>query len=494
MGIVIRQSLKSSAVTLTGALLGAGFTFLASRTLPAAEWGISRNLINQGMLAQNVLLLGSISLVFAYVPRYHGQPEKRRALLTLSFLLPLLGLVIFAIPYFLFEEPIIQKFQARDRPYLRMFFGWMPLLSVLSSYMALMEYFLSSQMKVAKATLMREVVLRVMNLLLLLAYYLGWISFPSFVIGTVLVFGVPLVLLLILCLREPLFRFSLKWWHALTQAELRDAIHYAWYHMLTQLTFGLMILLDPLLLMPLSANGSNDVAVYNNAILFISFMLVPYRAMTNAVFPKLNEAMINGHKDVLQRLFQRASVNMLAVSLYMSVAILCVMPPAVSYLPAVYQRSIPVVLILLVGRVADYLTGLNAEVISITPQYRFNFRTALLLIISVVILDRLFIPRYGLFGAAWVSSGTIVLFNTIKSWYLYKHTGLNPITPKSILMLLGATAIAAGVWVIPRLVPPFADIIARGALVTGAFTALVLLVRPSEDVNALLGKLRLRSH
>jgi hypothetical protein len=61
--------------------------------------GISTNLINQGAVLQSLLLVGSVSVVFAYLQRYKDAEEKRSAILTISFLLPALATTIFYLPY-----------------------------------------------------------------------------------------------------------------------------------------------------------------------------------------------------------------------------------------------------------------------------------------------------------------------------------------------------------------------------------------------------------
>ena len=102
MGIVFRQSIKTSIVTFTGALLGAITMYLGMRLIPEQEWGFRNNLNNQAVVAGQVFLLGLHNTLSVYIHKYNYQDARRPALITISFLMPFLAIAAVSVLFFLF--------------------------------------------------------------------------------------------------------------------------------------------------------------------------------------------------------------------------------------------------------------------------------------------------------------------------------------------------------------------------------------------------------
>ena len=489
MGIVFRQSIKGSIVIFGGILLGAVFTYVSSRVLPKGELGGVRNLLSQGAVVQLILLAGAANLVNPYLLRYADDDPRRPVLITITLALPLIIAVATSIPYFLLKDLVVSRYQYKDRAFVSSYYAWLPLLSLLLAYLTLLEYYLTAQLKVAAAVFMREVVLRAFFLGLIALYALHLLSLHWFIIGTVLIHVVPVSLLLLLSLRTKGFRIAAQW-NIFTRKEYREIAHYAWFHLLTGATLNLIGYVDALMLGPLSKAGLDDVAVYVNAQFLISIMYAPYRAMGSAAFPKLAEAFLAKAGAELHDLFNRSGLNMLIVAVAMWLIVVCNLHNAVAILPRGYGAIAPIVLILSIGRMVEMGTGLNTELISVTQYYKFNFRLALFLLLAVIVCDRIFIPRYGIFGVAWVSSLTAVAANLVKTAFLYRKTGLHPFSRHSLGILLAGVAAFGSNWIVPRLSNPIGDAVLRSLVLISVYTAMLIVLRPSPDLSKYLRQMR----
>ncbi len=488
MGIVFRQAIKTTLVTFTGAVLGAVINYVYTLVFPQNLVGVSRNLLNQGAVLYLFLLMGGVPLVHAYAQRFAEKDKRRPVLISYTLLVPLLTTALFCIPYFLAQPYLVSRYKGFDRQYIEEFYIWLPVLGLLMSYMMLLEYYLVSRMKVALGVSMREVVLRLLNVLLIALFYAGLLDFHQFVIGTVLVHLIPVVALYLLSRRIPGFRFSFDW-RAFSKKEIYQVVHYAWYHLLLTVILNLNGMLDVILIGMLSPNGLTDVAVYNLALLLISILGIPYRAMSGAAFPRLNEAFIANDPE-LGSLFTRTAVNMQLVTLAMWLLIASNLHNAVAILPKGYEGIAPAFLVLSLGRLFDLATGLNTELISITDHYKFTFRLSALLLISIFVLDRIFIPEHGLMGAAWVATGTLAAFNVAKLLFLYRKMKLLPFNKGSLSLLLCGLLVFALNYALPALKQPILDTLYRSAVLMLAFAGLLWLLRPSPDLSAYLAQVR----
>jgi O-antigen/teichoic acid export membrane protein len=488
MGIVFRQTIKTTGVIFTGAVLGAAITLIQAKVFPQNQLGASRNLLNQGAVLYLFLLMGTLSVVHTFAQRYDENDPRRPVLITFSMMVPIAATLLFCIPYFLLEEFIVAQYNEFDQPYIREFFPWLPVLGVLWSFMAMLEYYLISRMKVAVANLNREIILRLANIALIALFYARLIDFHLFVVGTVLVHVIPVAILFYLSTRTKGFHISFDW-QIFSREDIRSIIHYAWYHMLLTVSLNLTGMLDILLLGMLSPNGLSDVAIYNIALFLISLLTIPYRAMTGAAFPRLNASFVNNDGN-LESLFTRSAINIQLVSVGMWLIIACNLHNAVAVFRNEYAAFAPCFLILSIGRMVDMFTGLNTELISITNYYKFTSRLSAVLMFSILLFGWIFIPKFGLFGAAWVSTGTLVAFNLIKMGFLYQKMRLSPFTKQTGIIILCGAATYAVIKFLPALGNAIADAFVRSTCILAVYGLLMLLLRPSPDLSAFLAQVR----
>ena len=102
--------------------------------------------------------------------------------------------------------------------------------------------------------------------------------------------------------------------------------------------------------------------------------------------------------------------------------------------------------------------------------------------------DFYFIPRYGITGAAIASAGTIFLYNSAKSWFIWSVYRIQPFSIQTLFV----TGIGILVIVISRFLPPLQnvllDIFMRSTIMTIIYGALVFASGASEDLNGIARK------
>ncbi|EMR03200.1 hypothetical protein ADICEAN_01678 [Cesiribacter andamanensis AMV16] len=149
------------------------------------------------------------------------------------------------------------------------------------------------------------------------------------------------------------------------------------------------------------------------------------------------------------------------------------------------------VVIIGLGKLIDGAAGVNGELLSMSAHYRVNLYLILLMAVMNVVLNWLFIPLWGIEGAALASCLSLLLFNLLKWAYIRVRLALDPFSSKSlILLLLTGLAFAAG-WFMPQLSHLLLDILLRSLLITAIFAAGVLAFRVSEEASELYRKLLL---
>ncbi len=489
MGIVFRQSVKSSIAIFTGALLGALTIYLSTLFIPKQEFGFRNNLTAQAVVGGQILLFGLHNMLSVYIHKYADDDKRRPALVTISMVLPFFIIAIATVLYILFKNPIIALFQPQDIPFIARYFLWLPVFILLFAYQALLETYLISQLKVAKATFIREVLLKGLNIGLIILFGYGLISFDVLIYGTVLLYLVPIALLLMIALNTEAFRFSMDW-SVFSRPEKKDIVHFTWYHSLLSLSITLMGNLDVLMVAALSPDGLSSVPVYSVSVIVISFLLIPYRAMLNSAFPVLAQAFSENDMEKVRNIFVRSSMNIFIASGAMLLLIVPNLHNAVAILPEGYEGITTVVLILSAGRMVDMATGMNDQVLSISKHYKYNFYISIILVLLIVAFNWWLIPLYGVNGAAWGTSIALVIYNFIKFYVVRAKLHMQPFS-KGTLSVVLAIGVGLGVgYVLPRIDNPFIDAIYRSAVVVPIYAAILLVLKPSNDLNQYVAAIR----
>ena len=492
MGIVFRQSVKTSIVVFGGALLGALITWLSTKYIPKQQFGFTRTLTNQAVTLSQLFLLGLSSTLFVFTHRYDGQPEKKKALLTLCLGFPLITVFLGTIAWFALKEQILHHFQPGDAILMRQYFMWLPLYTLLFLYMTILEQYLGSQMKVAISAFMREVLLRVINVVLILLFAFGYISFYMLVTGTVLIYVFPVVIFLIIASRGEGFGFS-KHLSLFSKAEYREMASFSWYHFLLSISITFIGTMDILLLPFYDHNGFSSVAVYGVAVYLISLLQMPSKAFLPASFSILTKAFTDNDNLKAKDIFIRSSMNLLIATVGITTVICCNLENAVDVIGTNkdYSGLIPVFLILLAGRIVDLSTGMNDQVLSITNYYKFNFYVSLTITAVLFILIRLLVPHYGMYGAAWSTTLAIIIFNVAKYLFVWKKLDMQPFSSKTLLVIVAALPALAAGYFFPHFfsqehhvyVHTFIDAAIRGTVIIIVYLLMLLWLKPSKDLE-----------
>lgn len=497
MGIVFRQSAKNSIVVGIGALLGALIMWLSVKFIAKQELGSIGILTNFAITFSQILLLGLNNTMIVYIHRYANDVKKKKLLLGMCLSLPILFATLITIAYYYLKTPILNLFQQEDATIMAQYFMWLPIYTVLFIYLIILEQYLGSQMKVAISAFMREVVLRVLNIAVILLFALGYIDFNTLVKSSILIYLLPVTIMLVLARKIKDFGLS---FHIkdFSKSEYKEMVQFSWYHFLLSASVLLIAYMDALLLPFYDHNGVRSVAVYRIPVFFISFLQLPLKALMPASFTVLAKAFAENDRAKAADLFLRSSNNIFIATVFIALILCCNLQNVVRVIPEGYSEIIPVFMILFIGQMVNIVTGMNDQVLSITNYYKFNFYLSLLLIGVLFLLIRILVPHYSIYGAAWSTTITIIIFNTAKCLFVWKKLQMLPFSKNTILVILAAVPALAVGYYFPHMFNPlrhvyvhaFSDAAIRSIAITIAYFLMLLWLKPSADLEEYLSSIK----
>lgn len=489
MGVVFRQSIKTTIVIFVGALLGALTVYLSTKYIPEQGYGFSRTLLSQAIVASQITLVGMHTTLFIFVNKYDVHDERRKILLSISLIIPLVVTVIITVPYLLLKDWFIAQYNLQDRVYMSQYVFWLPVYTIMWTVMTIFENYLLSHLKVALSNFIKEIILRGCNILLVIFYAVGWLNFQWFMILSILIHIVPIVLMLRICNKIEDFGISFNW-KVFSKNEYRKIADFAISHLFVNVSVILLIYIDQLMLGVLDKKGLVSVAVYSVAIYLLSIFQIPVRAMSSSIAPVLTKAIEEKDENSLDKLFNVSALNVLIVICAMAVLILCNVHNLADILNNSYRPIVMLTPILILGRFIDSMTGFNTEVLTVSKYYRFNFWLTILLLLIIILFNYILIPLYGIYGAAWANTIGFAVYNIAKFLFLWKKMQLQPLSSKSLLVIISMIPATLAGYFLPHIPNPIVDAIIRSSIIIILFIISIYHFKPSEEFNQLIKNLK----
>ena len=139
------------------------------------------------------------------------------------------------------------------------------------------------------------------------------------------------------------------------------------------------------------------------------------------------------------------------------------------------------------AKLIDVSAGVNGTIIATSDRYRFDLYVNLLLILVTVVTNAIFIPIYGIEGAAMATALALFIHNVVKIIVVYLFFRIQPFQMATIKLLF----LALVIFFIVRFIP-FEGIeivwlrtLIRSLFITLLFVSAVLRFSISEDFTAL---------
>jgi|GEM_PF-318480 len=488
MGVVVRQSIKSTIVTISGAALGALIVITSTRFFSQSDYGVTRTLLGNAVMFSYITTFGFNYTVIIYGQRYPADHPARAAFLRFSLIIPAIITGAVCLALLLFKEPFLKLYsQEGDYAILSRYYILFPLLIFLNFTAMWLEYYMISISRSAIQSFTREIVFRLTNILMIVLYALNWINFDVFIWGFSLGMLLPIFILSFEAAKHKGFTFKRD--QRLSKKEKSEIVNFSFYHMLSIVGGMLLSSLDSILLTPLADDGVKAVAVYAVPVFAMSLLKSPVKVMSNAVFPTLTEAYNANDPKKLQMLFQRAAVNMQAVSLAFALLMVVNADNVLRFMNIVtegYGMVKPVMLILVIGTMTDLIFGPSYILIGISRYFKFNFWISLLLIFVVFGLNVWLIKLLGITGAAWATSIGLIIYNLLKSGLLWFKLKINPFNRKTLQVFVITAVTGVLVYAIPYIGNVFADIAVRSVLTLGIVVSVFYRLNISDEITELI--------
>ncbi len=485
MGVVLKQTVKGSIYTYIGAALGfITLVFVQPHVINPEQVGLIYMLNDLAMLFATFAILGFGSTV-RYFPYFRNKERKHHGYLFLAMMVALVGFLLICGVITLFKDQIVSQ-KSQDSFLFSDYYYYLIPLTLFFLYFNVFELFARVNYDTVFSRFLREVLKRILILGAFMFLLFKMVDFDSFMPIWLIANILPTLILLVYIFRMDTFSFSPNFSFLKQNKSLVNK-------MISISTFTLLVGTAPFIVgmvdryMVNQLYGLSDAGIYSIMFYFCAIITMPTRSLYSISSPVIAEAWKQNDRESIKSLYHKTCINQLIFAILLFVGIWGNVDNIFRYLP-IYEPGKYILFFIGIANIIEMGTGVNGTIIATSKYYRYDGLFYLLLIGVTIVGNLIFLPLYGMVGAAIATALTSVLFNAFRCFFVWKMFKMQPFDWRNFMVVLLGLAVYFISAMIPQMSNYVVDLVVRSIVITALFLPMVYLLKLSNEFNFLVEK------
>ncbi len=480
MGIVALQSFKNVMSTYLGFLIGAINTlFLYTRFLSDEYYGMVGYMLSLAYVIMPLMAFGAHNTLVKFYSSFKTRVSLN-SFLTLMLFLPLfIAIPLSAINYFCYE--MIGDFLSQKNNIISGYLWHVIVIAIALAYFEVFFAWAKVQLQTVFGNFMKEVSHRVGTMILLFLLYFEVVDVEQFMKGLVVIYLLRMLIMSI-------YAFSVKLPVIMFRRikNLKSILSYSFLIIIAGAVVTIFLDIDKVMLGHYI--DIKEIAYYNVAIFITAVIIVPQRSMHQILLPLTARFLNEKDFESLEDLYAKSSLNLFIISGLIFLLIVLNINELYYVIPKEFSGGLFVVFLISVAKLYDAFLGANNAILFNSNYYRAVLLLGVFLIVIIVVLNMVFIPWLGIDGAALATFLAIVLYNSIKLFFVYKRFNMHPFKP-DIFRISGVILVCVLLfyfWEFPF--HPIVNIALKSAVVGSIYVIVIYKFNFSEDISAIINR------
>lgn len=457
---------------------------IVPKLLSPDQFGLINVLVAVSALYAQFSTLGFTNVTARLFSYFRDKDKNHNGFVFLSIVVGMLGFTIALISFFILKPYIVES-NLEKSPLLVQYIYYLIPLIFFRMFFLILDTYNKMLFDATTGTFLSDLFYRIGNLLLLGAIFFHWINFTQYVFGYIVIMSFPAVYLAGLLIYRKQFNLHPKL--EFIQPPLRkEMISLALYGIIGGLSSVALTSIDKILLNEyynLALTGAYSISFY-----FGSIILIPNRALGKISSTIIADAWKDNDLKTIDDIYYKSSINQLFAGLLLFILIVTNIHNIFTILPAKYGGGEWVIILISLANLIVVSTGVSVQIISTSHKYKIQTYSLGVLVVLTVIFYMIFIPIYGMNGAALGSLLSLALASFMRVFYLKWNMKLFPYRLTHLKCLaIGVLAFAIG-----KIIPGFdhylIDLIIRCSAISVVFIGFSYAFRISDDLNLIVDK------
>ncbi|WP_417858705.1 lipopolysaccharide biosynthesis protein [Xanthomarina gelatinilytica] len=481
MGVVVNQSIKNTIVTYLGFGIGAiNVLFLYTSFLSDEYFGLVSYLLSTANIMMPLMAFGVHNTIVKFYSSFKTK-QSQNSFLTLMLFLPLLVIIPFGlIGHFAFSY--ISSWLAADNKIVVDYVWLIYIAAITFAYFEVFYAWSKVQMQTVFGNFMKEVFHRLCTTLLLLMLNAGYLSVNQFIYSVVSVYALRMLIMKLYAfsLRLPKLKFE-------RIPNVSRILKYTTLIIVAGSVANVILEIDKFMINRYEA--IENVAYYGVAIYIATVIGVPYRSMYQIVNPLTAKLLNEKNKIDLKILYQKSSLTLFIISGFIFLIIILNINELYKLINESYVDGLIVVFIIGLTKLSDSLLGNNNAILFNSDYYRMVLVLGVFLAVLTIVLNMVFIPLYGINGAAFATFIAILIYNISKILFVYFKFKILPFSANTIKVVLLLLVCLGVFYFWDFKFHPVLNIALKSLLISMFYGFVVYALHLSDDISILLNKI-----
>lgn len=485
MGIVSKQASVSAIYSYFGIILGfVNVTLLMTQWFTPVQLGLREILLNVAVFSTQIAHLGTYRSLVKFFPFFKTKGKNDNGLLAIGLLVPFVGFLLISCLAIIFKGTIIDFYNDKSPLFVDYFWFIFPLLFFLL-YNNVFESYLQARSKTIFSIFLKSIFNRLITTILLVLYYYDIINFHQFIVFFVFSYALNVLLFIIYLVIKG--EFYLKISRNIFRRKVRKIyFNFSGFSILSDASSVLVSKVD--IIMIAGMLGLASTAVYANAIYLTIFILIPASSIDKISLPIISDKWKNKQLKSINEVYKKTSITQFITAGILFVLVWINLDNFYVIQGAFYATGKMTFFILGIAKLINMAFGANGQIISISKYYRFDTTTGIILGLLTILTNYLFIPKWGIEGAAFATAISILFYNLIRFFFVFYKLNMQPFTINTVkgIVILGLGFLAN------ELLPPISNIyfdsLYRTAIVLPIMAFPIYYLKVSEDINVFIDK------
>lgn len=481
MGIVINQSIKNVVITYIGFGIGAANAlFMYPHFLGEEYYGLTGYILSTANVIFPLLAFGVHNTLIKFFTHYKTDDEKS-SFLTFVLILPLLLIIPFLLIGF-FGYDWIATFLSKKNPIVYDYVWQIPIIGLCMGYFEIFYAWVKVHLQSVIGGFIKEVLLRIFISIFLFAVYFKWITPLEFINSLMGIYLITTLVMFFYAMKVRSITYSFKIPH-----NSKEVFIYSLFIILSGSIANMLLDIDKTMINQYIK--IENIAYYTVAIFIATVIAVPSRAMHQITYPITAKLMAENKHEELNELYKKTSITLQIIGGLVLVGILVNINQMYLLLPKNYNTGIFVVFTIGISKYFDLILGNNNAIIFNSKYYKAVLFLGLLLAFLAISLNMIFIPIYGINGAAIATLISITLYSIAKLLFVVLKMKLYPFSNQTLYCLgvLIATFFLFYFWDFSF--NPIVNIVLKSILVSVFYIFMNYKLKLSSDFNNVMNSI-----
>jgi O-antigen/teichoic acid export membrane protein len=483
MGIVLRQSASNVIVTYFGFGIGAiNAMFLYTTFLSKTNYGIVGFILSAANIMMPLMAFGVHNSMIRFFS-YCKSEEQRERFMSFMLFMPLLFIIPICIIGFTFYDEFSSLLV--ENPEARLFMWLIPLIGLFMAYFEIFYAWVKVHMKSVFGNFISEVLVRALVMMMLFSVHFGWIEQSTFIYCLAAAYGLQLIAMMLYAFKVRMPKITLHF-----PDNAKEILGYSLFIIISGSVATLLLDFDKVMI-PFYKEFSEN-AIYALAIFIATVIAVPSRAMLQIIYPITARLMSEKKMDELNDLYKKSAITLQVFGGLIMLGIFLNIHQMYMIIPGNYASGTLVVFMIGISKFYDVILGNNNAIILNTKYYRWVLFFGVLTVFLMIVLNMIFIPIYGINGSALATLITVIIYNSIKLFFVVKKLNLYPFTINTLKSFAIIAVIFLAFYFWDFHFAPLINIVLKSILITILYVYANYKLAISSEINDLIDQALLK--